>query len=92
MGACVRHRKGLGARKRPREGGSLGKCLSPPSAQRETASACGEGQGRDLRRGSRCVISRRFRLRRTPAVLSKLLKTPLSRWGRSLLTEVTSHP
>lgn len=67
-GVCVRHRKGLGARHRPGEGGSLGKCLSPPSAQRETASPCGEGQDRDILRGSRCVVCRRCRLRWTPAV------------------------
>lgn len=38
--------EGLGARDRPGEGGSLDKCLSPPSARRGTASPCGEGQSR----------------------------------------------
>lgn len=38
--------KGPGDCDGPQEGGSLDKCLSPPSAQRETASPYGGGQGR----------------------------------------------
>lgn len=56
-------------RQAQKKGGSLDKCLSsPPSAQRETASPHGEGQGRDRPLGSRYVISRHLRLGWTPSV------------------------